>query len=202
MGFKAGVVGKVAKALVEEGLVGGAISLIDNTRSVEALLERKPTGYKLIVRRERRGLMQGLGVYDEESGKKKYDIKYAGRHAQGLYNLDGTEIGKVKRDKSLLFRDVNYDMYLHGKSAGTAHQKAATKVKIEISQPDWYIESGMWGVLVGDYKVLDKRNQLIMKIRCSVSDKEAFVIEYEDKTHEEMSLLILMVLNLFTNEKR
>lgn len=202
MEFKTRVVGKVAKVLVEEGLLGGAISLIDNTRSVEALLERKPTGYKLIVRRERRCLMQCLGVYDEESGKKKYDIKYAGRHAQRVCNLDGTEIGKVERDKSLLFRDVDYDMYLHGKSVGTAHQKAATKVKIEISQPDWYIESGMWGALVGDYKVLNKYNQLIMKIRCSVSDKEAFVIEYENKTYEEISLLILMVLNLFTNEKK
>ena len=60
----------------------------------------------------------------------------------------------------------------------------------------------MWGALVGDYKVLNKYNQLIMKIRCSVSDKEAFVIEYENKTYEEISLLILMVLNLFTNEKK
>lgn len=200
MGFKARVVGKVAKVLVEEGLLGGAVSLMDNTRSVEALLERKPTGYKLIVRRERRGLIHFLGVYDEESGKKKYDIKSAGKHIQRLYNLEGVEIGKVERDKSLLFRDVDYDMYLHGKGAGTAHQKAATKVRIEISKQDWCIESGMWGSLVGDYKVLDKRNQLVMKIRYAVSDKEAFVIEYENKMHEEIGMLILMVLNMFTNE--
>lgn len=57
MGFKARVVGKMAKALVEEGLLGGAVSLIDNTRSVEALLERRTTGYKLIIRRECRGLI-------------------------------------------------------------------------------------------------------------------------------------------------
>lgn len=201
MGFKTRVVGKVAKALVEEGLLGGAVSLMDNTRSVEALIERRPTGYKLIIRREHRGLIQFLGVYDEESGKKKYDIKNTGKHVQRLYNLEGIEIGKVERDKSLLFRDVDYDMYLRGKSAGTAHQKAATKIKIEISKLDWCIESSMWGVLVGDYKVLDKHNQLVMKIRCAVSDKEAFVIEYENKIYEEMSLLILMVLNLFTNEK-
>lgn len=201
MGFKARVVGKVAKALVEEGLLGGAVSLMDNTRSVEALLERRSTGYKLIIRRERRGLIQYLGVYDENSGKKKYNIKSAGKRVQRLYNLEGIEIGKVEQDKSLLFRDVDYDMYLHGKSAGTAHQKAATKVKIEISKQDWFIESGMWGVLVGDYKVLDKHNQLVMKIRCAVSDKEAFVIEYENEMHEEIGLLILMVLNLFTNDK-
>lgn len=201
MGFKARVVGKAAKALVEEGLLGGAVSLMDNTRSVEALLERRPTGYKLIIRRERRGLIQYLGVYDENSGEKKYNIKSAGKHVQRLYNLEGIEIGKVEQDKSLLFRDVDYDMYLHGKSAGTAHQKVATKVKIEISKQDWFIESGMWGALVGDYKVLDKHNQLVMKIRCAVSDKEAFVIEYENEMHEEIGLLILMVLNLFTNEK-
>lgn len=118
-----------------------------------------------------------------------------------MYNLEGIEIGKVELDKSLLFRDVDYDMYLHGESAGTAHQKVATKVKIEISKQDWYIESGMWGVLVGDYKVLDKHNQLVMKIRCAVSDKEVFVMDYENKMHEELGLLILMVLNLFTNEK-
>ena len=67
---------------------------------------------------------------------------------------------------------------------------------------DWIRGRVCGGALVGDYKVLNKYNQLIMKIRCSVSDKEAFVIEYENKTYEEISLLILMVLNLFTNEKK
>lgn len=201
MGFKARVVGKVAEALVNEGLLGGAVSLIDNTRSVEALIERNPTGYKMITKAEHRGLLPSIGVYDEKSRKKKYTIKIGGPKTIRLFDLEKNEIGKVVRDKDFFFKDVNYDMFLHGKDIGNAHKVAATKLRIAINGPyDWYIESSLWGLATGDYKVIDGKDQLVMKIRCSSSDGNQSVIEYEDKKHEEMALIMLMVLILVMSE--
>ena len=70
MGFLGEIVAKTVLKKVEDAAMYGAVSHMENTRSVEALVNKSNANYMLFIKKRSMSIKRGFAVYDEFNNKK------------------------------------------------------------------------------------------------------------------------------------
>ena len=143
-----GFLGKaIAKAVVKkagEAAMYGVVAHEENTRSVDALVNKSTANYMLFIKKKSMSIKRGFTVCDEFD-KKKYVVKTDaltfGYPCIRLYDVEENEIGKVELSSKTGMG--TYAMYLDGKKLGTLTRKMSVKIKLDLSFNGWHLDGNL-----------------------------------------------------------
>ena len=77
MGFLGKMVAKAVVKKAETAAMYGVVSHMENTRSVDALVNKSTANYMLFIKKKSMSIKRGFTVYDEFDKKKYVDDLYA-----------------------------------------------------------------------------------------------------------------------------
>ncbi len=194
MGFLGKIVAKTVLKKVEDAAVYGAVSHMENTRSVEALVNKSNANYMLFIKKRSMSIKRGFAVYDEFNNKRyvvKTDSLTFGYPCIRLYDTDDHEIGKVELTSKAGMG--TYTMSLDGKKLGTLTRKMSVKVKLDLSFNDWHINGNL---MQNNFIVTDKNGDRVMIFNDAFSSRDTYVLEMNSREHEILGLLLVMAVEI------
>ena len=194
MGFLGKIVAKTVLKKVEDAAMYGAVSHMENTRSVEALVNKSNANYMLFIKKRSMSIKRGFAVYDEFNNKKyviKTDSLTFGYPCIRLYDTDDHEIGKVELTSKAGMG--TYTMSLDGKKLGTLTRKMSVKVKLDLSFNDWHINGNL---MQNNFIVTDKNGDRVMIFNDVFSSRDTYVLEMNSREHEILGLLLVMAVEI------
>ncbi|MCD8018069.1 MAG: hypothetical protein LUF92_00320 [Clostridiales bacterium] len=172
----------------------GFISHVENTRSVDALINKSTANYMLFIKKKSLSIKRGFTVYDELDNKKyivKTDSLTFGYPCIRLYGTDNHEIGNVELTSKEGMG--TYTMALDGKVLGTLRRKMSLKVKLELSFNNWKLEGNF---MQNTFTVTDKSGNVVIKFDDAFSYRDTYVLEINNREHEIIGLLLVMAVEL------
>ena len=143
MGFLGKMVAKAVVKKAETAAIYGVVSHMENTRSVDALVNKSTANYMLFIKKKSMSIKRGFTVYDEFDNKKyvvKTDALTFGYPCIRLYDTEEHEIGKVELTSKTGMG--TYTMSLDGKKLGTLTRKMSVKIKLDLSFNGWHLDAG------------------------------------------------------------
>lgn len=99
MGFLGKMAAKAVVKKVETAAMLGVVSHMENTRSVDALVNKSTANYMLFIKKKSMSIKRGFTVCDEFDNKKyvvKTDALTFGYPCIRLYDTKEHELGKVE----------------------------------------------------------------------------------------------------------
>lgn len=127
--------------------------------------------------------------------KKKYNIKTDmisfGYPCIRLYDVEENEIGNVELASKVGLG--TYTVSLGGKKLGTISRKLSAKLKMEISFNGWRLDED---IIQSTFIVTDKNGNRVMKFNSTQSIYDTCVLEINNREHEIMGLLLVMVIKI------
>ena len=120
MGFLGKMIAKAVVKKVETEAMYGVVNHMENTRSVDALVNKSTANYMLFIKKKSMSIKRGFTVYGEFDNKKyivKTDALTFGYPCIRLYDTAEHEIGKVALTSKIGMG--TYTMSLDGKKLGT-----------------------------------------------------------------------------------
>lgn len=194
MGFLGKIVAKTVLKKVEDATMYGAVSHMENTRSVEALVNKSNANYMLFIKKKSMSIKRGFAVYDEFDNKKyvvKTDSLTFGYPCIRLYDTDNHEIGKVELTSKVGMG--TYTMSLDGKKLGTLTRKMSVKIKLDLSFNGWHIDGNL---MQNNFIVTDKSGDRVMMFNDAFSFRDTYVLEMNSREHEILGLLLVMAVEI------
>lgn len=191
----------VIKAVTEkagEMVTLDVINHIENTKSVDALINKSISKYKLIIKKKSFSLERGFSVFDEHNNKKyiiKTDMLTFGYPCIRLYDTEENEIGKVELSSKKGMG--TYSIYLDGEELGTISRKMSVKMKLNLSFNEWKLEGNL---MQDSFIVYDKEQNIIMKFNKAFATKDTYVLEMNNRENEILSLLLVMAVEISLHE--
>ncbi len=194
MGFLEKIVAKTVLKKVGDAAMYGAVSHMENTRSVEALVNKSNANYMLFIKKKSMSIKRGFAVYDEFDNKKyvvKTDSLTFGYPCIRLYDTDDHEIGKVELTSKTGMG--TYTMSLDGKKLGTLTRKMSVKIKLDLSFNGWHIDGNL---MQNNFIVTDKSGDRVMMFNDAFSSRDTYVLEMNSREHEILGLLLVMAVEI------
>ncbi len=193
-----GILGKIAAKTVvkkvENTAVYGVVSHMENTRSVDALVNKSTANYILFIKKKSMSIKRGFTVYDEFD-KKKYVIKTDamtfGYPCIRLYDTEEHEIGKVELASKIGIG--TYTISLDGKELGTLTRKMSVKIKLALSFNGWHLDGNF---MQNSFTVTDQSGNQVMKFNDAFSSRDTYVLEMNNREHEILGLLLVMAVEI------
>lgn len=135
-------------------------------------------------------------VYDEYDNAKyrtRRVLFNIGRPRIELYDTDNNKVGYVKREREWLSRHYSYAIYVGDKHLTSLDYRISAKIRYNIGINGWVLESSF---LQSYNTVTDPKENQIIKISSMGEEKELYIVEYDDKDNEVISVLIFMAIIL------
>ncbi|MCM1026541.1 MAG: hypothetical protein NC432_08885 [Roseburia sp.] len=182
----------------KESLMDGAISILENVHSEKRILKNSTAEYRLKIKRKNNSLHF---VVCDEYDHGRFHIKQAvfqiGQPCIELYDADSNKVGAVKREKEWLSSHFSYAVYAGDKYLTSLDYRASAKMRYDIGINGWTLESSL---LQSHYTVTDLKGNQIIKINTTTEDRELYIVEYNGKENEIISVLIFMAVMLINKE--
>ncbi|MGM9592017.1 MAG: LURP-one-related/scramblase family protein [Oscillospiraceae bacterium] len=187
----------VAEAVAEkaeEAALLGIAHHMENTRSVDALINKSTAKYKLLIKKKSFSIKRGFTVLDEFENRKyvvKTDMLSLGYPCVRLFDTNEKEIGKVKLASKLGKR--TYVMYLDGEELGTLSRKMSVKIKLDLSFNGWRLDGNL---MQNSFVVYNKNENIIMKFNDAFDTPDTYVLEMNNRENEIIGLLLVMAVEI------
>ena len=194
MGFLGKMVAKAVVKKAETAAIYGVVSHMENTRSVDALVNKSTANYMLFIKKKSMSIKRGFTVYDEFDNKKyvvKTDALTFGYPCIRLYDTEEHEIGKVELTSKTGMG--TYTMSLDGKKLGTLTRKMSVKIKLDLSFNGWHLDGNL---MQSNFVVTDKNGNQVMKFNDAFSSRDTYVLEMNNREHEILGLLLVMAVEI------
>ncbi|MCM1096953.1 MAG: hypothetical protein NC427_02690 [Ruminococcus flavefaciens] len=188
----------VTSTEVGQSLINGAISVLENANSEKRIIKNSTAEYRLKIKRKKNSY--NLTVYDEYDNRK-FEIKQVllniGQPRIDLYDADKNKVGYVKREKDWFSSYYSYAVYAGNKHLTTVDHMSSFKLRYDIGLNGWEMESNL---LQSCYTVKDPKENQIIKINSTTEDRGLFIVEYNGKDNELISVFIFMVTILMSRD--
>lgn len=187
------VVNSVIKK-VETAAEQNIVSYMENTRSVDALVNKSNANYILFIKKKSMSVKRDFSVCDESNNKKyviKTDSLTFGFPRIHLYDTENHEIGKVELTSKGGMG--TYTMFLDGKKLGTLTRKMSVMIKLDLSFNDWHLDGNL---IQNNFLVIDKNGNQVMKFNDAFSDRDTYVLEMNHRENEILGLLLVMAVEI------
>ena len=194
MGFLGKMLLNAVVEKAEEAAAIGALSHMENTKSVDALINKNTANYMLFVKKKSLSIKRGFKVFDEFDKQKyavKTDMLTFGYPCIRLYDTEDNEIGKVElSSKSGM---GTYAMFIDGRKIGTLSRKMSIKIKLDLSFNGWHLDGNL---MQDSFVVTDKNGKEVMKFHDAFSSKDTYVLEMNNRENEIIGLLLVMAVEI------
>lgn len=194
MGFLGKMVTKAVVKKVENEVMSGVVEHMENTRSVDALVNKSTAKYMLFIKKKSFSIKRGFKVFDEYDNVKyvvKTDAITFGYPCIRLYDTESNEIGKVELASKAGMG--TYILSLDGRKLGTLTRKTSFKIKLDLSFNGWHIEGNF---MHNNFTVTDAEGNQVMMFNDAFSSRDTYVLELNSREHEIMGLLLVMAVEL------
>lgn len=194
MGFLGKMVAKTVAKKTSKAAMYGVVNHMENTRSVDALVNKSTSNYMLFIKKKSLSIKRGFTVVDEFD-KKKYVVKTDaltfGYPCIRLFDAEDHEIGKVELSSKTGMG--TYAMYLDGIKLGTLSRKMSVKIKLDLSFNGWHLEGNF---MQSSFTVTDKNGNMVMKFNDAFSARDTYVLEMNNREYEVLGLLLVMAVEI------
>lgn len=163
---------------------------MENKHSVGNILKKGSMANFLVVEKRTFFTRKKFIVLDKEK-HQKYNIQFDDNIIK-LFD-DTKLLGKVTLRKKLKEQSIEFDLYFGGKKLGIIQSKISVKPKFYIPFYNYQVQGSL---LQYDFDVFNYEGKNIIKIHKDFSENN-YVVEYNDKSNEQIGLLILMAIELF-----
>ena len=193
----------VAKTVMEKAMntaMHGFINHMENTRSVDAIVNNSTVNYMLIIKKKSFSIKRGFSVYDEINTKKyeiKTDVFTFGYPCIHLYDTEDNEIGKVKLTSKEGMEE--YTMFLDGEKLGTISRIKGLKKKFELSFNSWHLDGNL---MQNRFSVTDKNGNTVMNLTDTFSSRSKYILKMNSYEHEILGLLLVMTIEIAIHGNR
>ena len=194
MNFLEKMVVKAVAKKVDNAAMSGVLNHVEKTRSVDALVNKSTSRYKLFMKKKSFSLKRGFIVCDEQNNKKyivKTDMLTFGHPCMRLYDMVENEIGKVELSSKAAMG--TYSIYLDGEKIGNITRKMSLKIKFDLDFNEWKLEGNL---MQNSFVVYDKEQNTIMKLNSAFAAQDTYVIEMNNRENEIMGLLLVMAIEI------
>ena len=194
MSFLGKMIAKAAVKKVENAAMYGVVNHMENTRSVDALVNKSSAKYMLFIKKKSMSIKRGFNVYDEFDNIKyvvKTDSLTFGYPCIRLYDCEDHEIGKVELASNAGMG--TYSMSLDGKKLGTLTRKISVKIKFDLSFNGWHLDGNL---MQSSFVVTDKSGIQVMKFNDAFSSRDTYVLEMNNRENEILGLLLVMAVEI------
>ena len=194
MGFLGNRVAKAVVKKLETAAMYDVVNHMENTRSVDALVNKSTANYMLFIKKKSISIKRGFTVYDEINKKKylvKTDALTFGYPCIRLYDTEEHEIGKVELTSKTGMG--TYTMSLDGKMLGTLTRKMSAKIKLDLSFNGWHLDGNL---MQNSFVVTDKNENQVMKFNDAFASRDTYVLEMDNREHEILGLLLVMAVEI------
>lgn len=194
MGFLGKMVEKAVVKTVEYAAINSVVRHFENTRSVDAIVNRSTANYMLFIRKKCMSIKRGFTVLDELNNIKyvvKKDVLTFGYPCIRLYDTEKHEIGKVELTSKIGMG--TYAMYLDGKELGTLSRKISIKIKLDLNFNGWHLDGSY---IQNSFTIFDENGNRVIKFNKAFTPRDTYVLEMNNREHEILGLLLLMAVEI------
>ena len=194
MSFLGKMVAKAVGKKIERAAVKGVVNHMENTRSVDALINKSTANYMLFIKKKSMTIKRGFIVYDEFDNEKyviKTDALSFGYPCIRLYDTEDNEIGKVELSSNT--HTTTYEVFLDGRQLGTLIRKASVNIKLDVSFNGWHLDGNF---LQNNFVITDRNDNEVIKFNTAFSSHDTYVLEMNNHEHEILGLLLVMAVEL------
>ena len=191
-----GILGKSITKAIQKGTTRAAYYWALKNNSDEQLVKRSKANNVLIVDRKIIAYKRGFVVKDGDYNKI-YVIK---RQAMSGWNatmkivdVNNYEFAKVIRKPSFFNGRDEFELYIEEEYFGSIYQKDRIKPKLYLPALGWTVSGNFTR---GGFKVHDRNQNVVVRIRTANLSYDTYVIEYDDATDELFVLFVLMAVEL------
>jgi uncharacterized protein YxjI len=136
-------------------------------------------------------------IIKDENYDKIYVIKrqaMSGLNATlKICDLDKHKFAHVTRNPSFFSGRAEFDLYIREDYFGTIYQKERINPHFLFPMMGWRIDGNFSR---GGYKVYDKSDSIVIRIRTANLGYDTYVIEFDNEEYELFALFILMAVEL------
>ena len=179
---------KIGKAIVHKAIdesINTVSSHFEETRSVEALINKSNSNFVLMVNKNTGKHKIGYSVKDEFDTEKYWIIPSDKTYIVSLihlYDISGNELGRVER-----LSTNRFGLSVNGKQIGFLTREGIVKCHMILDLNGWQISGDYFR---SSFTVTDQRGTKVMSFNEAFDTSYTFIIEMNNREFEIIGLLL------------